>query len=91
MTGLIALVPLDSPFSPPGTSISLLSSLYNCESLWVFLAPESHFTINLGVLPSVLYEGKTLDVTVRGGPTPRGRRLNSRTLDHHRTTDTREH
>jgi len=35
--------------------------------------------------------GGCLDATVRRAPKPRGRRLNSRTLDHHRTPEPREH
>lgn len=67
----MALFPFDSPFLPLVTSISLLSSLYNYESLWVFLALESHFIINLGVLPSVLYGGKDSWCYHKRGPKPR--------------------
>ena len=68
------------------TYISLLSLLFSVllyKYFWVFLAVESCFDINLGVLSSVLCGQRSLDVTVRGGPKPRGRRLNSKTLDHH--------
>ena len=49
---------------------------------------EHCFTINLGILPSVLCVCRSLEV--RGGPKPRGRRLNSRTSERKRTPDSRQ-
>jgi len=60
------------------TSVSPLPLLFSSllyESLWVFLAVKSSFTINLGVLSSVLYRWRSLKATVKGGPKPRGKRL----------------
>ena len=90
ITGLIALSLFDSPFLPCDhhcLSPLFFSFIYNCESLWVFLSVESCFTINLGIFSSVLYEWRSLDATVREGPKLRGRGLNSRTLEQHRTPD----
>ena len=42
------------------------------------LAVENFFTINLGVLSSVLYGWRSLEVTVREGLKARGMRLNSK-------------
>ena len=57
----------------------------------MFLAVESCFIINLRVLSSVLYRWRSLEATVREGLKPRGRRLNSRSLEYQRTPDSREH
>ena len=75
------------------TYISLLSLLFSVllyKYFWVFLAVESCFDINLGVLSSVLYRWRTLEATVRERLKPRGRRLNFRTSEHQRTPDIRE-
>jgi len=56
----------------------------------VFRTVENCFTINLGVLSSVLYGWRRLEATLREGPKARGRRLNSKTLEHQRTSDSRE-
>jgi len=58
---------------------------------WVFLDVESCFFINLRIFSSVQYGWRSLEATVRGGPKPRGRRLNSRILEHQSTPDSREH
>ena len=68
-----------------------LISQYIYDSLWMFLAVESCFKINLGVLSSVLCGRRSLEFTVIGRPKPKGRRLNARTLEHHRTPDSKEH
>ena len=79
---LIALSPLDSPFllwitlSPP----SLFSSLYLCESLWMFLDVESYFCA----------AWRSLEATVTEGLKSRGKKLNSRTREYQRTPDSRE-
>ena len=82
ITGLIALSLFDSPSSPPShLYLSLVSSLL-CVTLrisLVSLTVENFFTINLGVLLSVLYGWRSLKATVREGLKARGRRLNSKT------------
>ena len=52
---------------------------------------ENYFTINLDVLSSVLYWWRILEATVRRRLKARGRRLNSRTSEHQRTPDSRDH
>jgi len=39
----------------------------------------------------VLYEWKNLEANARGGTKARGRKLNSRTPEHQKTPDPREH
>ena len=56
-----------------GSRLGLIFSLYNCESLWVFLAVKSCFTINLRILTLVLHGWRGLEASVREGPKHRGR------------------
>ena len=51
---------------------------------------ESSLTINLGVLSSALCGQRSLKATVKGRSKPRGKRLNYRTLEYHKTPDPRE-
>ena len=93
------LARLVSPFLTPPllllvTSIYLLPLLFSmklCEPLWVSLTVENLFTINLDVLSSVLYGWRSLEATVRIRLKARGRRLISKTWEHQRTADSREH
>ena len=50
-----------------------------CDPLWVSLAVEKLFTINLDFLPTVLYGWRSLEATVRERMKVRGKRLNSKT------------
>ena len=50
---------------------------------------ETCFTINLGILSSVLCGWKSLGATIRDRLKPRTKSFKSRTLDHHRTPDPR--
>ena len=76
------------------TPISLLPLLFSIkpyESLWVILGVENCFTINLGVLSSVIYGWRNFEVTVRERTKGRGRSLNSRNLEHQITLDSSEY
>ena len=70
-------------FNPPllllVTSISLppvLFSMEICDPLWVSLAVEKLFTINLDFLPTVLYGWRSLEANVRIRLKARDRRVN---------------
>ena len=52
---------------------------------------ENLFTINLDVLSSVLYRWRSLEATVKIRLKTRGRRLKSKTWEHQKTPDSREH
>ena len=76
------------------TSISLLPLLFSmqlCEPLRVSLTVEKLFIINLDVLSSVLYRWRSLEVTVRTRWKSRGRKLKSKSWEHQRTHNSREH
>ena len=76
------------------TSVSLLPLLFSmslCEPLWMSLTVENLFTINLDVLSSVLYGWRSLEAIVRIRLKARGRRLKSKTWEHQKTPDSREH
>ena len=55
------------------------------------LTVENLFIINLDVLSSVLYGWRSLEATVRIRLKVRGRRLKSKTQEHQKTPDFREH
>ena len=64
------------------TTISLLLVLFSMqiyEPLWVSLAVEKLFTINLDFLSIALYGWRSLEANVRMRPKARGRRLKSKT------------
>ena len=76
------------------TSISLLLLLFFmklCEPLWVSLTVEKVFTINLDVLSLVLYGWRSLEATIRIRLKAKGRRPKSKTLEHQKTSDSRDH
>ena len=55
------------------------------------MAVDNCFTINLGVLSSMLYGWGSLEVTVREGSNVRAKRLNSKILKHKIIPDSREY
>ena len=67
---------------PGPYSLYRFVNLSRSSWLWRIVSP-----INLGVLSSMLYGWRSLEVTVREGLKARGRRLNSKTLEHQRTPD----
>ena len=76
------------------TSVSLIPLLFSmqlCEPLWVSPTVEKLFTINLDVLSSMLYRWRILEATVRIRLKARGRRVKSKTWEHQKTPDSREH
>ena len=93
LAGSVSLL-LTPPLLLLVTSISFLPLLFSmllCEPLWVSLTVENLFTINLDVLSLVLYGWRSLETTVRIRLKARGRRLKSKTWEHQKTPDSREH
>ena len=75
------------------TSIPPPSSILHviCVPLQVSLTVEKLFFINLDVLSSVLYKWRSLEATVRIRLKTRGKRLKSKSWEHQRTPESREH
>ena len=61
------------------------------EPLWVSLNVEKLFIFNLDVLSSVLYRWRSLEDTVKIKLKTRSRRLKSKSWEHQRTPESREH
>ena len=61
------------------------------EPLWVSLNVEKLFIFNLDVLSSVLYRWRSLEATVKIKLKTRSRRLKSKSWEHQRTPESREH
>ena len=61
------------------------------EPLWVSLNVEKLFISNLDVLSLVLYRWRSLEATVKIKLKTRSRRLKSKSGEHQRTPDSREH
>ena len=76
------------------TSNSLLPLLFSMqlyEPLWVSLTVEKLFIFNLDVLSTVLYRRRSLETTVKIRRKTRSKRLKSKSWEHQRTLDSREH
>ena len=73
-------------YLPPPSSPCNSVNLSGCPLLWRILSP-----IKLDVLSSVLYGWRSLEAIVRIRLKARGRRLKSKTWEHQRTPDSREH
>ena len=71
---------------PPSSLLHVTVYLSRCPSLW-----RNFSWLTLDVLSSMLYRWRSLEATLKIKLKTRSRRLNSKSWEHQRTTDSREH